>query len=183
MTNSDDIGVGIVAIAKEENSGAGLSPIMLKSGVWAIVRPVSASLIEEALMLIEEPEVPTFYNEDKDREEPNPNDPKYLAALENVQRQSNLAAIDAAIMFAVDLVDADGNPIDPPNDGWVNKLRFMERQGIVDLQKYDLDDEVDREFLYKKYIAVTAPDLDTIMRASGVGEEEIRKAADSFRRK
>src|SRR3990167_2251112 len=52
---------------------------------------------------------------------------------------------------------------------------------FVDLQGYDLTDELDREFVYKKYIAFGSDDLQALSQVNGISEEDRRLARDTFR--
>ena len=68
----------------------------------------------------------------------------------------------------------------PEGDGWLKRLKLLERRGGLDLSGYDLDDEIDREFLYKKFVAVGSEDLAEIGKLSGISREAVRAAEDSF---
>lgn len=150
--------------------------VTLSTGIRARLVPVSASLVQDAASRVEDPPVPMWYNPDKEREEPNPADPDYLRKLERADQRRGVAAIDVLVVMGVELVDGV-----PDDDRWLNKLKLLERQGHVDLTGYDLEDALDREFVYKKYVAVGNEDYATIMQFSGVGEGEVRRARRSFR--
>ena len=65
--------------AKQADDGA----LTLSTGVKARLKPVSQSIIQDAVALCKEPRVPMWANPDKDgREEPNPLHPDYLEAVE-----------------------------------------------------------------------------------------------------
>ena len=149
--------------------------ITLATGDKVRLLPVSASLIDEVTSRVKEPEVPMWDNPDKGRPEPNPSDPNYLAELEDASRKRGVAGMDAMIMFGVDLVDGL-----PDDDMWFKKLRLMERKGALDLSSYDLDDEIDKEFLYKRYIAVDVDTLGEIAKISGISSEDVATAEKSF---
>lgn len=149
--------------------------ITLPTGVKALIMPVSASLISEVTGSVKTPVVPIWHNEDKGRDEPNPSDPAYMEALEDMERERGMAAIDAMIMFGVELVDGL-----PQDDGWLKKLKYLEKRGRLVLEGYDLNDSMDLEFLYKRYIAVDSSVLEMITEASGVSPEEIDLAESSF---
>lgn len=174
--------VAIIEIAKNHNGSRGENvPIVLSTGVLALVIPVSASLLDEAMSSVPIPKVPIFKREDN-LEVENPDHPEYKAALERAETDRNMRSIDAMIMFGVILVDEDGNPTGAPaDDEWLKKLRFMEKRGMVNLGEVDFGDEMEREFIYKKYIAVGAPDIFTITRKVGISEEDVQNALDSFR--
>lgn len=170
------------AVAKQQ-SKAERDPVQLSTGYWVRIRPVSASLIDGAQAMIEDPPVPMVYIEAKGRDEPNPSDPAYLRALERTDTRRVIAATDAMILFGIELVDGpDGNPVGVPEDGeWLQKLRLLEKHGALKLDEFDLKDDIDREFLFKKYIVVGAPDIVLLSLASGVREEDVQNAARTFR--
>lgn len=149
--------------------------IELAIGGRAKLLPVSATLLEEVNNTIAIPEPPMQMNEDKGREQPNPTDPDYIKAVEAANRKRGVAAMDVMIMFGVDLLDGV-----PEDDKWLKKLLYMEKLGNIDLSNYDLDDDFDQEFLYKRYIAVPATVVDTITKLSGIGPEEVEEAEGSF---
>lgn len=151
---------------------------VLTTGVRVRVNRVSQMLLDAAVHKVKEPEVPLWYDEDRDREVLNPNHPHYLAAMEEYEREQRLAAIDAAILWGVDLVDGL-----PKDKLWIKKLKyFAEKLGHIDLSEYDLEDEFELEFLYKRFIALSAEDLSNLMPEimGGVTEEDVAKAVETF---
>ena len=158
--------------AEKESDGT----LMLSTGVKARLRPVSQSIIQDAIALCREPRPPMWANPDKDgRAEPNPLDPDYLEAVEEYQAHMRAVTFDCFAMFGIEIVDGL-----PSDDKWLREIRLMERLGHLDLGKFDLDDELDREFLYKRYVAMGNADYVIIGAMSGIREEEVRRAADSF---
>lgn len=142
---------------------------VLSTGVRVRLKSVSASLIDEVRARIKDPVVPTVYDEEKDRELQNPNDPVYLKALEDADNARAHAATDAVIMFGVELAD----PM-PKDDEWISKLALM---GI----EVDTGNKFAREFAFKKYIAVGTPDLPLVFTASSpVTKEGIARAMAGF---
>lgn len=173
----NEVGKSVVDAAKRQRDGeTGQDYEVLSTGYKAKLNPVSSSLIADAIAGIEEPEVPTFHNEAKGRDEPNPDDPAYKRAMAEYNRKRGTASLDAMIMFGVELVDGL-----PPDNEWIPKLRWMEKHGKLALDDYDLDDEIDKEYLFKKYIAVGNPDYERITQLSGVSDREIAEAAKKFR--
>lgn len=163
-----------VKVAKRKEPSS--EEVVLTTGVRARLVPVSASLIDEVVAEIQPPDVPVWTNPEKDREEPNPNDPEYLRKLADVERRKGVAAIDAMILFGVELLDGL-----PEDDGWLTKLKFLEKRGKLNLDDYDVDDEIDKAFLFKKFVAVSSDDLMTLSSLSGVSQEDVAKATDGFR--
>ena len=155
----------VVVVAREHRDASG--DTVLSTGVRAKLTPVSAALIDEVTSRIPNPNVPTWHNPDTGRDDPNPLHPDYIAALGEANRKRGMAALDAIIMFGVGLVE----PV--PDTGWEKKLKHL---GI----EVDVSDPDEREWSYKKYVAVGAADLNRLMALSGVSQEAVARAADSF---
>jgi hypothetical protein len=149
---------------------------VLSTGVRAYLKSVPQSVIQDALALLPEPKVPMWHNPEKDRDEPNPVDPDYLADMEAYRSEQFRVTFDVFAMFGVELVDSL-----PESGDWLKQLRLMERLGRLDLSKFDLEDSVDQEFLYKRYIALGNADYVLVGALSGISPQEVRRAADSFR--
>ena len=164
-----------VEIAKRQQSGDGT--VTLSTGVRVRLRPIPPGTMQEAGASITPPRVPVWINPDKNREEPNPNDPDYLAALENYGRQRHQVIEEVAFMFGLELVDG----VPDMGDEWERNLQWLVRKGRIDLAGYDMSDPVDREFLYKKHCAVGVKDWAIVQRLLGVSREEVDEAAATFR--
>lgn len=164
-----------VAVASEI-AASGRIEVVLPGGKRAAIRSIPASLIDEVTSRIKDPDVPTWRNESAEppRDEPNPNDPAYIAALAEAQRQRGIAAVDAMCMMGIELID----PISKDED-WFARLMYMQSRNMIDLSGYDLDDPMDLEFVYKKFVAVDAGLLQRITQLS-VNPEDIEQIARSF---
>lgn len=145
--------------------------VVLSSGVRAKVKSVTASLIDQVTAKIKDPEVPMWHNPEKDRDEPNYTDPKYIRAMREKERERGIAAMDAIIMFGIELIDEIP---DPEKDPWLQKLRML---GI------DIDPQspLEIEFAYKKYVAISPEDVELVTAKSGISAEDIEAAEQSFR--
>lgn len=172
MTEQENPAVA-VAKAKRGSDEGGIET--LSTGIRARIVPVAASLIDEAVARIRDPQVPVFMNEKKGRKEENPLDPVYLEAVADAQRKRIRAGLDVMIMFGIEL--ADGVPDD---DGWVKRLQLMEKMGYLDLGEFDFKDPIEREFLYKSFIAVASADLIRLGVLSGISRKEVAEAAADF---
>lgn len=165
----------VLQIAKERKNGND-KIVTLSTGYRAKINVVAATLIDDVVSLVKAPSVPMWHNEDKDRDEPNPSDPEYIKALAETDHRRNTVAMDTMVMFGIDLVDGV-----PQDTKWISKLKMMVKRGMLDLTNYDLDDEEDKEFLFKRYIAVGIDDLNMISSASGISGEDVKRAEESFR--
>jgi hypothetical protein len=169
---SKDVMKEPVVIVAEKKAGRSEEKVdKLSTGIKAKLGPVSASLIDEVTAKVKDPPVPMWHNEEKGRDEPNPGDPAYIEALSDAERERGKAAMDALVMFGVDLVDGV-----PEDDGWLVKLQFL---GVVEDRELSA---MEREFVYKKYIAVSAADVGKITELSGISSEELQEAEATFQR-
>jgi len=162
--------------AKRLASGQGDNTIVtLSTGVVVRLKPVSSSLVEEMKAAHEMPPVPVVWIEAKEREEENPNDPRYIEAVEEVQRKRADAIFDALCTFGVELVDGL-----PEDEKWIKRLKLLERRGSLNLSGFDLNDDFDLEFLYKRYVAVAGTDLQLIGGLHGFRPMEVARARAMF---
>ena len=147
---------------------------MLSTGIEATIKPVGATLIDDIVSSVPAPKVPMWHNPDKDRDEENPNDPQYLEEVAKANKLQATRAMEALLVFGVD--------VDVPEDNeWLKKLRYMEKRGALSLDGYDVDDPLDRELVYKKYIAVGTKDLIEIGMMAGLNQKDVDQAARQFR--
>lgn len=101
-----DKGVEEVLDAVESRaSGTGGDPnlIELSTGVILRTRPVPRSLFADMLARFPAPKPPTVFIADKGREEENPDDPRYLAAVQDNQIQLVKAMSDAMILIGTEI--------------------------------------------------------------------------------
>jgi hypothetical protein len=141
------------------------------------VKAIPVAIISDVTNRIPDPKVPIWHNEEYNRDEENPNDPAYIRAKSEVDRQRGEAMIDATVMFGIELPDGV-----PPTDKWLPKLKFMEKRGQVDLSGYDLEDDLELEFMFKRYIIANIGLINYIQNMSSVTPDDIGKAGRPFRR-
>ena len=161
--------------AKRLARGQGEDEFTLSTGVVVRLKPVSSSLVEEMKGSIKMPPVPKVWIEAKEREEENPNDPRYIEQVEEVNSKRSDAIFDALCMFGVELVDGL-----PEDDTWTKRLKMLERRGHLDLSDFDLKDDFDLKFLYKRFVAVAGADLNLISGLHGFRPLEVARARATF---
>jgi hypothetical protein len=163
-------------MAKEaQDSNTGNVPYTLADGTRIAILTVSATLLDEVASRIVDPPVPQRFNPDKGKDEEYPLDPEYHRQLAANERRRNTAAMDVMAMFGIDLIDGL-----PQDEGWLRKLRMMEKMGHIDLSQFDMSDALDKEFVYKRYIALSAKVLGKIGSASGLSADEVARAEATF---
>lgn len=165
-----------VKVAKQKRSEeSGSEIVTLSTGVRVRLVPVGVYLIADAVRNVKNPPIPTVLDEAKGREIENPTDPAYLESLKLANQERESAGMDAMMLFGSVLVDG------VPEDGtWLKRLRYLEKRGELDLSAFDLEDELDLELMYKRYIAFSSVDLVKLGQMSGIGRQEVQAAIDSF---
>jgi hypothetical protein len=151
------------------------SVTVLSTGVRVRLKPVSSTLVEEIKSAIPMPDVPKVWLADKEREEENPNDPRYIEAVERAMMARADATLDALVLFGVELIDGI-----PDDDEWVLNLKMLERLGHLDLKRFNLKDDFDRKFCYKRYVAVAGADLRMVGQLHGLNPLEVARARSTF---
>jgi len=169
------------ALVKEEakrlarEQGGDINVVTLSTGVRVRLNPVSSSLVEDMKNAIKMPPVPVVWIESKEREEENPNDPAYIDAVREVESKRASAVFDALCMFGVELEDGL-----PEDTAWIKKLKVLERRNALNLSGFDLNDDFDLEFLYKRYVAVAGADLTIVGSLHGMRPLEVARARATF---
>jgi hypothetical protein len=146
-------------------------------GYLFIPKAIPVAIISDVTNRIPEPIIPVWHNPEYDRDEQNPNDPAYIRAKEEVDRKRGEAMIDATVMFGIELPEGV-----PPTEKWLPKLKFMEKRGQIDLASYDLGDQLELEFVFKRYVIANIALINYIQNMSSVTPEDIGRAGRPFRR-
>ncbi len=149
--------------------------VLERNGVRFRIEPVPINLLDDVVSSIKDPKPPKVMIESKGREEENPDDPDYLEAVREAERIKNKATMDAMVLFGIDLLDGV-----PESDKWLQKIQYMERLGRLDLSDFDLEDNLDKEFLFKKYVLADRNVIQLISAATGISQEEVARLEDSF---
>lgn len=164
----------VIQVAKEQKKDQ--PDIIEMYGVKARVVTVPVGLIQDALAKIKQPDVPTWFNEDKGRDEENPNHPDYLRDIDEYREKRGLVTTDTLCLFGIDI--EDGWP--PGDTKWLRRLKLMHKRDSLDLEWVDWDDEIDLEFLFKRYVLGTSSVIARISAKTGVTQEGIAQAKDGF---
>ncbi|NIM52295.1 MAG: hypothetical protein GTO22_24130, partial [Gemmatimonadales bacterium] len=90
-----------VAHERETDGAQGAARVVERYGVRARLVPVPEGVLEDVEERIPDPPVPVVVLEEEQREVENPNDPDYLRAVEDAQRQRGVAIIEALCLFGV----------------------------------------------------------------------------------
>lgn len=93
---------------------------------------MSKQLIIDAAADVLDPVVPMYFSADLGRDEPNPNDPAYLAALEDAQNRRAWASIKAALVLGTSIEELPPDTEGPDDVDWemVRALRKWSVQQV-----------------------------------------------------
>jgi hypothetical protein len=166
-----------VQVAHEiETDGArGKARVVERYGVRARLVPVPEGVLEDVERRIPDPDVPIVLIEEEGTEHENPNDPAYIKALEDAQRQRGVAIIEALCLFGVELLDGL-----PEDDRWRKKLEFYAKRGHIDLSWVDWDDPMEEEFVFVRYVFLTVELMQYLAQIARMTPEELARAEASF---
>lgn len=142
------------------------------------LRPIPTLLMAEVMAEIKDPIPPTYVNPQTGREEENFASPEYAEQRAAAKKARDEAAMDAMIYFGIELITA------VPQDDWAKEYQwYLKRHGKT-LNLSNIEDPIEREFLYKKYRVATSPDIMTkLAEINGFGsvtEEQLTAARATF---
>jgi len=153
--------------------------LVLSNGIILGIKNIPPLLINSVGNSIPEPDMPVTYIEEKDREEPNPNHPAYIRAMEKRDQELNLATINIILYAGTTLKHIPPGVFGPDDDDWI---MLAEMAGI----KFDPGNKVQRYLAWlRSYALATLKDLEQAqtlpLMLAGVTEPEVEKLSDSFR--
>lgn len=173
MSNTENVVLEVAKEIRESESEKGI--LTLTTGVRIRYHPINPSVFTEVLAKMKPPRPPKVFIESKGKEEDNPLDPTYLAEMDNWQGERANALMETFALFGCELVDGL-----PKDEGWLKRLRILERLGRLDLSAYDLTDELDLSFLYIKNVAFGPDDWSAVFRAFNVTSEGVEASSAGF---
>lgn len=154
--------------------------LKLSTGVVLHIQDVAIAAFGavKTQMYAQRPKVPEVWIESKDRSEPNPNDPDYIAALEDWNERTSIRMLDAAIILGTYHETLPEGFPEPQSKAWASTFATIG----IDIPK----DGPERYLAWVRYRAApTAEDISEILlatsRQAGVTEEDAADAAATFR--
>lgn len=148
-----------------------------RNGTVLKLRHVPSLTVLAVQRSIKKPQVPKWFNQAKEREEENPNDPVYLQALQDYNNSTGDAAIDTYLANGVSVMKlGDDCPLE--DDEWAEGLQLVGIEIPVS--------GVSRRVAWLKYHVVGDEDLGNLTAAIAIAggvvtEEAVAAAAESFR--
>lgn len=154
--------------------------LTLTNGVILKIIPVPPLAMREVSIQVKPPVVPVVFIQDKGREEANPNDPDYIAAvIEHNMKQIEMLT-NILLALGTKPIEIPEGVFKPEDEGWLEQLEFL---GI----KIDTKNRLQRYLSWLRYYALASGNdisnvVRTIMQFSGTTEEEVAAVVHSFRR-
>lgn len=165
--------------------------VTLSNGIVFRVSEVPQTAFIDLRNSFPEPTPPIFFNEDYGREEPNVNDPRYLAEYSDWEISLSSGMIDIQLIFGAEVVSVPKGMLTYDDPKFADKLRVI--LGAMGWSRQDVKELGDTEkfLLWIKYYAARGSisggnesDLGKLLiaigRTSGVPEEDVRQAVDNF---
>lgn len=152
--------------------------VKLQNGVVLNVRSVPPLLIRKAVGKIKKPIMPKA-DIGKGREEDNPGDPEYNAAMDEYGQQTFDAGANVMLAAGTSLKSVPKGIDKPEDEGW---LEVLEAAGF----EPDLKSKTSRYLSWLSYYAITS-ETDVVLvvmavtKLSGVPESEVAAAVETFR--
>lgn len=170
----------LVAIEENHHEKIKDNEFITSRGVKFKLQKVNAFLVTEALGKVKFPEVPVVHIAEDDRDEENPNDPVYLAKLQDAQALRTLTAYNISIAMGTYC-----------ERGWCPPgIDYVDGNSWPELMEYaGIDIPTSRLARYvawvKYYVLVDHDELNTLMTAIAqyagfVQEAEVQQATESF---
>lgn len=166
--------------------GTRLERITLDNGIVISIKSVPPQVMRQATRHLPEPPVPVVHLQDADRDEENPNDPRYRIALMQWENDKAQAQLTVALLLGTAVESVPEGFQRPEDTEWVDDI--MAAAAIMESTPPTIPaDGKGRYLAWLRLYAITS-ELDTFVltRALVTGfaltEEEVQNAAASFRR-
>jgi hypothetical protein len=172
------------AIDKVTRNGR-FAELRLSNDIVLSLKPVPPLLLQAINNEFNPPKPPKVYIEEKGREEENPNDPTYLAEIERLAAEQELAVNDMLLGVGTAIKSIPEGYYPPESNEWVKQVEFA--SGIAGKElKIPTDDSIKRYLCWLRFYALeTGSDIvfaqSLPMQLAGIREGEVEEVLDSFR--
>jgi len=158
----------------------------LSNGIILGLKPVAPLLLNAVQEEFTPPDPPKVYMEEKGRDEPNPNDPAYLAEVERLSNEQSMAVNNMLLAAGTVCKSVPEGYFAPEDEGWIEQIAMA---GEVTGRPIEIhtDQKIKRYLCWLRYYALeTNADIailtSLIIQLGGITEGEVESAIESFRR-
>jgi hypothetical protein len=157
----------------------------LSNGIILTLKPVPPFLLQAVMGEFKDPEVPVVFMQEKGRDEPNPNDPEYIKAMEEVSAKQDKAINDFLLSVGTDVKSIPEGYFPPESDEWIKQIEFASEISGANIY-VDKENPIKRYLYWLRFYAIeTGFDsavINTIAYSlGGIREGEVQEVIDSFR--
>lgn len=167
-----------------DNGQSEMGVVLLSTGVKLRLKKFPKMVIPDVLKAVDDkhggrPKVPTVFLKDKGREEENPDDPDYQAAVQAYQMRQAAVINDALIMRGTELLSCPKGVKGMNDPDWLALEQASETPG--------LDNEYVRYLTWVKHVAALDDEdvrkiIQEVGRLIGISEADVSEAVKSVRR-
>lgn len=127
VTVSDPISQAIADISANGNEPIKITPAdtwesTKKPGLVFKLKKFPNMVIRDAVLKIPEPKIPTWHSPEKERDEPNPDDPKYIDEVLEYNYKIAMTAINISLVLGTELLGVSDGMSRPEDDAWSDPL-------------------------------------------------------------
>lgn len=161
--------------------------LRLENGIVLEVKTVPPLLLTAVSAEFPDPEPPTIWMEEKQRDEPNPNHPDYAKAIEANNEARDLAVNNVVLAAGTKVKTIPEGYFGPEDEGWVAGVEFANKMSGIEVKVEPVDgDKMVRYLQWLRFYAMeTSMDIALCQSLSyqlaGIREGEIEEVFESFR--
>jgi hypothetical protein len=167
------------AAVSEDGDKVDLTEVTLPNGVKLKLSKSPPFALQQAVANLDPPKIP-IWKSPKGRDEENPNDPDYVKALLHYQGQTGQAALNALLLFGVEVIFVPKGMQRIEDTTWSEELAFL------DMPVPDDPESRVRKLMWLKVVAIDTEEFleevsNKLFALQGLSEEDIAAAIDTFR--
>lgn len=156
----------------------------LTNGIVLNLKPVPPLLIQAVSQEFKTPDPPVMFIEEKGRDEPNPNDPKYKKELDDIAEAQNLATNSLVLAIGTSVKSVPNGYYMPEEDDWIANIEFASKISGKEL-KINREDDIQRYLCWLRYYALESIGDMVLVQSlpgqlTGIREGEVDEVLDSF---
>jgi hypothetical protein len=174
------------ALAREAEAKSVVTTYTLSTGIVLNIRPVPPRIRSEALAKVPKPAIPKVFVEAMGREEENPDDPNYQAAVIAWGNEQFIRGFHVTLVLGTSVRSVPEDRFRPEDDGWIEEVETAAMIAGTEALNVRREPEKARYLDWLLYHALGNEEDHSMLTAllyslSVVTEEALADAIDSFR--
>lgn len=157
----------------------------LSNGIVLTCKPIPPLLLQAVVAEFKLPPAPKVFIEEKGREEDNPNDPDYIAQVNQLAEEQDLAINDLLLGIGTSIKYIPDGYFRPEDEDWITQVEFSAGLSGKNL-RIEREDKIKRYLHWLRFYALeTGADIALAqgmpVQLAGIREGEVEEVIDSFR--